>query len=42
MAGHLTEVRVGEGAIRATEHSEERHIVARRITRSDNQGDDVA
>ena len=42
MAGHLTEVRVGERAIRVTEDSVERHIVARRITRNDNQGDDVA
>lgn len=33
MAGHLTEVRVGERAIRVTEDSIERHIAARRVTR---------
>lgn len=32
-AGHLTEVRVGERAIRIEEDSVERHIAERRVTR---------
>ncbi len=38
-AGHLTEVRVGERAIRIEEDSVERHIAERRVTRSTEGSD---
>jgi excisionase family DNA binding protein len=40
-AGHLDEIRVGERAVRITEDSVERHIAARRVTRT-TEGDDAA
>jgi excisionase family DNA binding protein len=40
-AGHLTEVRVGERAVRIDEDSIEAHIAGRRIVR-DSTGRDVA
>jgi excisionase family DNA binding protein len=40
-AGHLTEVRVGERAIRIDEDSIERHIAQRRVTRI-AEGSDAA
>jgi excisionase family DNA binding protein len=41
MAGHLTEVKVGDRAVRVDEDSLEAHIAARRVTR-DSQGSDAA
>ena len=42
MAGHLTEIRVSQRAIRVTEDSVERHIADRRVSRHGNQGSDAA
>jgi excisionase family DNA binding protein len=41
-AGHLTEVRVGERAVRIDEDSVERHIAERRITRGSEGSSDAA